>query len=332
MSLIAFATTFYDIYDGTANAGTTTSSTDIATYCQEGIATNKDSPTGILSWTPVTEAWIAFDFRMPETYWTDGSILEVYDENDTAIFRIYKWDPDANIRCEYYDGAAWNNFSNTWRTMSTRLRIDVRILVDASSGSIEVYDNGALHASYSGDTIGTSARTGVGSLGIGALNPRLDPNGGRGRYSGIIVTDARSTLNMQYIQTKPASNGTHTDWSGDHTAIDELGFDDADTLTTQTNGARSTFNPGTITTDFDSGYEVVGTGVTARAFNGSVDSPLGNLKLVTRSGTTDGEGTAQALSTGAQGFQEIFTTNPATGFGWTVADAKAAEIGVKGET
>jgi len=332
MSLIAYATTFYDIYDGTANAGTTTSSTDIAPYCQEGIATNKDSPTGILSWTPVTEAWIAFDFRMPEVYWTDGSIISVYDNSGGALFRIYKYDPDSNIRCDYYDGAAWNTFSSTWRPMNTRLRIDIRILINGTTGAIEVYDNGSLHASYSGDTIGTSGRTGVGSLGIGALNPRLDPNGGRGRYSGIMVTDGRPTQNMRYIQTKPAANGTYNDWTGDYTSIDELGFDDSDTISTQTNGHRSTFTAGTLTTDFDSGYVVVGTGVTARAFNGSVDSPLGNIRLITRSNATDGEGAQQAISTTKQGFQEIFTTDPGTGLGWTVADAKAAEFGIKGET
>jgi len=133
---------------------------------------------------------------------------------------------------------------------------------------------------------------------------------------------------MEYIQTLPKAYGTHMEWNGSYTDVDEAGYDDLDSINSKEPNKKQSFGVGTLTTDFDSGYDVKAVAVSTRAYKG-VPTAFDIRHLVV-SGSSEGESAADlGIDTTKRPKQTIFATDPDTASAWTIAAAKAAEIGVR---
>jgi len=325
MGLLGFATSRRDIFDEN-EGGSSTNYT--APYCNESIVTYDATATKTIEWRPVSEAWVSFYFKCDENFETQGTAIYIYDENDTGIFRLYKPHQETDrLDSEYFNGTSWVAFDTTWaQDVTTLARIDIHIVMD-ESGSIQVYRDETLQATFTGDTTNSGSRSGVKSLGIGDLS-ETNGVGGTAYYSAIIAAD-EDTLIMRYVQTTPGSNGTYTEWQGGYQFIDGVGFDSSTNIGTGTEGARFTVSPDTLTTDFDSQFEVVAVGIGARSYQGSTSSTLNGIELVANSSGTLSDLGSLSLTPTKRSLTQIITNDPSTGFQWSVPAAKSTEIGVR---
>jgi len=325
MALLLAATSIADFYDSTVpgvSAATTTSARK-ATYCKE--AAGIDGVTEVLDFTAGTSTcWLSFEiFKWNSQYQNSDNQVLLYSDQGEAMFRIRS--PQGTAGTGYFEvhnGTSWDTLITwTFCTSDVKYRYDIKIVVADSGGEVEIFRDGVSQGSYSGDT---KRRTGtqVASL-------RLDGTeyfDNVPYFSAVFVCD-EDTRSMEYIQTKPSSAGNYTTWDGAYTDIDEIGINDGDDISTQDAGDQSTFGQGTITTDFDSGYDVIGVAVMARARKATDTSQ--SIKMMVRSGTTDGVGGASALSLTFLPHFDVFDNDPATGSAWTISAAKSAEIGVE---
>lgn len=324
MGILNFATSVTEIYVGNPpDTGDTT--TSIAPYTRRGIICRSSSPLGFLPWTSTSEVWISFYMRLQEDD-ANGTIFVVYDDNDEAIFRMVKnYNSWSNIDFDYFDGTNWVEIKGSWgdSNFTTRARWDFRFKIDATNGAIEIYKDGQPDVNSTpvyGDTTGGGSRTGTTKFRIGSWG-----GGGYAIQSAMIVAD-EPTLNMQYIQIWPETDGTYTEWTGgDFSSVNGVGISDTTLMESGTDDARYTYTIPTITTDFDTGYDVVAVCSSARAFKGSDTGK--NLRHMVRSGTTDGFADVETVELYKKPTKGIFPINPATGVAWTLSEAKVAEIG-----
>lgn len=327
MPLLFTGTGIADFWDGStlpSESSSVTTAAEIASYVDEGVGVDGVTDTRPLK-TPSATIWHAFTVYLDNWDMHSVRTVEWFDDTDTALFRLNKPQDDSTTTVEYWDGAAWQAFANTFEFTGSgaKDRWDIKIVLSDTVGEIEIFKNAVSVWSFSGDNLlNGSGGTQVKSFRLGGrrfFNKQTT-------FSAVFVCD-EDTRSMTYVQTTPSSAGNYTDWTGAYTDIDGAGFTDGDDISTQNAGDKATFGQGTLTTDFDTGYDVVGIAVNARA-NKAGGLPLG-IKLMVRSGTTDGVGTEQSLALAKQPFYEIFNTDPATGSQWTISAVKAAEIGIE---
>jgi len=324
MAILSFATSMADWFPGTVSrVNSDTNSGRLGPYVNEGIQMQDlfNAPAGSeLNFSATSDFWLSFYAYNNDDDSFDTPIY-LDDANGDPVLRAYGSNGfGGNFQWQWHNGSGWTNVGPLGFGAWSLVRFDVRFLTDAS-GIIEIYENGTLHGdSGTIDTTVGGTRTGINTVRLGGWD-----NSGL-TLSAFMAAD-ESTIGMHYIQTRPSAAGTYSQWTGAHTDIDEIGFDDADNISTETTGNRSSFDVGTLTTDFDSGYVVVGVGVAARAWAGSASSK--DFNFMVRSGTTDGDGSTNTVSTTLQPYREVFSTNPNTTAEWTISEAKSAEIGAK---
>jgi len=321
MAILQYGTSVTEFYEGDPNqTGDTT--TSIAPYVRRGLITRNRSPLAYLTWTNTSEVWVSFYMRMQEDD-ASGTIIVIYDDNGDAIFRMVKnYNSWSNIDFDWYDGSTWRELLGSWGgNFTSRARWDFRFKIDPTYGAIDLYKNGSPYGNnFRGDTSASGTRTGTTQFRVGSWG-----GGGYCIQSAVIIAD-EPTLDMQYIQTWPAADGTYTEWAGgDYTQFDSVDVSDSTFVESDTTGQRQTYTQPTLTTDFDTGYDVLAVCSSVRAFKGADAGK--NLRHVVRSGTTDGFGSDQTVEMVRKPFKEIFTTNPDTGSAWTISEAKAAELG-----
>lgn len=324
MAILSFATSMADWFPGTVQrVNSDTNSGRLGPYVNEGIQMQDlfNAPTGAeLNFAATADVWVSF-----YAYNNDDDSFDqpIYfdDANGDPVLRAQGSNGfGGNFQFQWYNGSSWVNVGPLGLGQFSLKRYDIRVLTDAS-GIIEVYENGTLLGdSGTIDTTVSGARSGVDTVRLNGWD-----NSGL-TLSAFIVAD-ESTIGMEYVQMRPSAAGTYSQWTGDVTDIDEIGFDDADSISSNTADSRVSFDTGAITTDFDTGYVVVGFGVSARAWAGSAIS--NDFNFMVRSGTTDGDGATKTISTTKQPYREIFSTNPATSSAWTISEIKSAEIGAK---
>lgn len=322
MAILDYATTIVEMHEGTPS-GVGDSTTGSTAYTRRSIITYSASPLAYLEWNSTSEIWCSFRMRGNLDDST-GDMVVVYADNGDAVFRMQKNNNStSNIDFEWHDGTSWTDFKSSWGDSSyyTVARWDIRIKIDAIDGAIDVYKDGRLDVSIGPvDTTNAGTRSGLTQFRIGSWS-------GEGWYSlsAIIIAD-EPTLVMDYVQTWPAGNGTYNEWDGaDYTFIDGVDFDDAEMIESETLDARYTYTLPTVTTDFDTGHEVAAVCSSARVYKGNVEGK--NFCHMVRSGTSDSYGPTRSVDLIKRPSREIFETDPATGTTWSMAAAKAAEIG-----
>lgn len=331
MAILAWGTSTTEVVTSTslpAGISTVTNAALIGAYVSEGFSVDSDAagvlPKLTLS-TPDSEIWFGTNFY-EETSYSSSNVPLVFYGGTTALFRLYT-STSTTWRMEYWNGSAWTAAFTavTCPVASSIHRLDIRLKMDNAVGAIELYVGGVLQASYAGDTIYT-AETTISSVVVGYAHAT---NSIQTTWSACFVSDEDS---RQILYTQRAVNGAGaaTDWTGAFTTIDETGFDDTDLLQSSTNGHVSTFAKAALPTALNTGYDVIGVGVTARARKGA--SGPANLQLVSRSGAVNGVSASKALGVTFTPYQEMFPLDPNTAAVWTYANADSSQLGVKAIT
>jgi len=320
MAILAHLNSVYEILEGESidwpgGAVATTTSGDLNPYSEEGIQLRNWTTPVVPFYSNASDIWIAFHYKRAVL----GSDSDFYfrDESGTNIYRLTMVNQSTTTYFQIWDGSTWTTLA-TFSIGTTVARYDVHIVRAQSGGVVEIYRDGLLIDSYTGDTQRISGSDFMSSFYISHERDAY--------LSGFFIAD-EDTRAMEYVELRPGGYGTYIEWDGSHTDVDGYGLDDSNYIQTYNNAKKMTFVLDTITTDFDANYDVVAVGVTCRATKGT-DATEG-LKLMVKSATGEAQGSLETLSTGKLPYRALFTTNPDTAAAWTVAEVKNAEIGVE---
>ncbi len=327
MTILAFGTSTAEFVDGLGppdGLTVNTTAAQIAPEVSEGFKFNGDLNTRLSkTFSGQTELWASFYI-----YWTgssppsDGEPL-ILSANGTDLFRIEHLNALATFQ---YWNSSWIDIgTGTAPGIGVLHRYDVQVIMHDTTGVAKLWINGVEVASLGGgDTIFTS-ETDIDTASWGRATFQSQAS----TYSGVIIAD-EDTRSMVYAQAAIDGDGGETDWTGASTDIDEVGFDDADSIQSSVNAEKSTFTFGALPSAYNSGYSVVGVGVSARAIKG-LTGPS-NLQLACRSNSVNGFSSNKALALTLEAYQHVFTVNPDTTNPWSFSEADASEIGVQAIT
>jgi hypothetical protein len=216
----------------------------------------------------------------------------------------------------------WHTVEVHWKTTTT---------ASSADGVIEVWLDGTRQINLQAvDSTFTS------TLNLLYLQFGLTPNNYSNYYlDDIAINDTLGTINNgqigdgRVVLLKPNAAGTNavqlrggTDTGANFSQCNELPMSMAQYVYSATAGDRDTYN----IADLPAGnWSVNSVDVIALAQNS--DALAGSLGLTVKSGVTTNEGAAQALSTGASYYHQLYETDPNTSAAWTNAAVNALEVG-----
>ena len=202
--------------------------------------------------------------------------------------------------------------------VNTGLLIDVQLISYGATGTINVYANGVLAVTYTGD-LSVSGVSGFDCVMLGAVSTNSNPI-----VSEIIVSDT-DTRNFPGLKTlAPTSDGTTTDWTGAYTEVDEATISDADVNYTDTADKDQAFNVSNMPT----GSFVIGAVKIACRATKSEDASIGKIALGYYSGST-AVGDDQSLTTAWATYESLDLTNPVTGAAFQQSEMNDLQINVR---
>lgn len=196
---------------------------------------------------------------------------------------------------------------------ATLCKLDIHV-VYAVSGSVNVYNNGTLILTYSGDTTTNSATT----LNKVYLSGGLSP-GGAIRFSQLFVSDS-DTRSMKSYTCAPNAAGATQSWTGSVGNVNPNSYNDATFNYTASNNAISQWTPSC--TIPSSGTTTVVNVRSYGRFAKGVGGPQ-NVRFSLDIGTTDYDNGADlsGLTTSFQNFEYDWGANsPATAAPWTPSE------------
>ena len=277
-----------------------------------------------LQFTPTADVWVSFYAYATRT--SSGALpFCVLSGGGVELFRLYQKTPGAII--QYHNNTSWVDSGTTFtQPNNTAIRFDFHVVIHDTTGTLTVYQNGAEKTSTTfaaGDTL-LRGEANVDDV-------RFDNHQANDSFylSAVLVSDTDSRL-IRYAQRALDGAGSETDWSGAYTDINESGVDESDVIQSGTTADKATYTFAALPTALNTGYTVVGVGVSARASKGAT-SPA-NLQLAARHGTTNGFSASKSLTNMWKVHQDIFILNPDTASAWTFAEADAAQVGVQAIT
>lgn len=325
MSILAFGTSLAELTPGIlpdVGSTATTTAAQIAPDVDEGVTSQSSAPgtPHRLAFAAASDIWFSAYLYAGST--SSGVVALIFSSGGTDLFRAISGS-GTTLRLEYWNGSAWVAAFTAATAMAaaTRFRFDVHIKIADSGGVLELYTNGSLIGSFTGDTLLTAATTLDKVTLLGLSNGSATQT-----WSAVMVAD-EDTRPITYIGKRAIGAGGVSQWSGSYADIDETGFSDSDLIRSGTAEQVSTFIKNALPATYATGYSVIGIGVSARACKGA--SGPQNLQLAARSGSSNGFSASKALATSFAPKQDVFTQNPATSAAWTYAEADAAQIGVK---
>lgn len=199
----------------------------------------------------------------------------------------------------------------------------------AAAGSVNVYVDGVLGLTYSGDVTTDSATT-LSAVGYGRVA------GGNNSatihyWSECIVADT-DTRSMSLVALTPNGAGSDSAWTGAYTDINETAIDDAQALTSGTANQVSTFTVSAGSVLSSGSVPIAAVVVNAKAQKGATGPA--NLQLAVRASGSNYFGSSKALNSSYMPTWDQWVTNPASGAPWVNTDLTAAgfQIGVKSIT
>lgn len=271
---------------------------------------------------PLSDFWIAMHFA---AQFASAPCFTLRGSNGVDFLRF---DPNGwswyagTMDVAIWDGAAWvviGSFS-----MDGTSRFDIRVQMLAA-GVLKIYKDAALVLDYAGDL--TLGATDCGSLYFNRPGSGGDPGI---TFSGVIIADEDTRL-LESQSLSVAGVGTFAEWTGDHTAIDEVGLPaDSDFAWTTVAGSRLSFALENVDASFATAHSVVGVGISARAARAG-ESHLVQAGVV--SGAVEGYGASFTPPGSFSGYagaaDAFFATDPATGAAWTLSAVDALEGAIK---
>jgi hypothetical protein len=206
--------------------------------------------------------------------------------------------------------------------------LEVRIVCSDTVGVCQARANGSeilnltsLDTSYDATSL---TRIGLGGDGSSAFY-----------YDDLVVMDTTGSLNNAFMgdvtvsAIYPSAAGNSSGWTpsagSNYQCVDESSpNDDTDYNATSTVGTKDTY----AFANAPAGADIRAVQVLAAVRKGA-EGP-GQVKLVTRSGSTDYDGAAQGIGGTTYSYvREVLETDPATSAAWTESGFNAAEFGIK---
>lgn len=253
------------------------------------------------------------------------AFVTVYNSSDVGVLRCTTNSQSGGFalcRLQYWDGSAWQNIGGSTFNAAVGVNgttFDMECTVDGSAGRFAMYVDGVLQVELTGDTdfYSGSAADYVTMESWGSTNPRY--------FSESFVCDG-STLGMRLATLVPNGDGAYTAWTGTFADVDETTVNDADFVSGAANGDRENFTLTNLSTAA-AALAPVAVINSARARIGATGPQ--NLQLTIRTGGNDYDsGNIAGLTTSfANGYQNIWNTNPDTAAAWTTSEIDALEIG-----
>lgn len=287
----------------------------------EGVAGGDTAALRAIFWDAVSDLWISYCARSSGNFsTTNRTWFTLTDALQNPIARL-RLVSSTQLDLQLWDGSAWVQVATTSTfpaITSGVVKMDIHFKKAASGGKFELYADGALNMSYTGDT------------------DRVDNNVAEIQFttatssSSHVITAVfameEDTRPMTFTQRRPNANGAETAWTGTYLDVDETSFNDSDTISTTTANAIETMGFGSLSPAFSTNT-IKGVVLSAR---GQVSSGLSQIKGIARLDGVNYENTPRIPYTSSYGtVQHVFEVNPATAGSWTYAEANAAQFGFK---
>lgn len=196
-----------------------------------------------------------------------------------------------------------------------RQKIDIELVSNTALGTLNVYVSGT-------NRLPATGLNHSGFAGVGQVSLRGSYAVTQAAFHSQIICDTVSHIGDVVGTCAPTGNGANTAWVGDYTSVNETVYSDASKITsTAANDIETDVSSASFSGQV---YAVV---VSARSNCGSTGPQ--NLQLALRRGGTNYFSSSIAQNPGLQATQNAWKTDPSTSTTWVMADALAAEFGVK---
>jgi hypothetical protein len=277
------------------------------------------------NFTASTTVWIHAEVFADGGSQLNGWLFTLVNSSGVDVVRMGGTALSTNWHVEFFNGSAWVQIGNNYTIpFDHRTTLDIMIKSGVSGGVSVYLDGGPLVISGSGDL---SAVSNFQQLRVSS-QANFPMASSLTHVSQIIVAD-EPTIQWCSFSIHPTAAGTHTDWTGLYTDVNETVLDDTTFIYTTTASQLDTFPVNSIT--LPGGYIVKALVQSMRA-RISTAGPQ-NAQFVVRTASTDyASSNVTGIFYNYQPFQTIWTTNPNTSAAWTQSDVNAAEIGVKSIT
>jgi hypothetical protein len=209
---------------------------------------------------------------------------------------------------------------STGFTLGGLSKLDVQVTNYGTSGTLNIYINGGLTYSYTGN-IATDSNTALNGIDLGGISYAGNATFG---YSETIIatTDTRS---MGLITLTPSGNGTDQGWtcSGATNYGSVNAWSNSDTYNCSSSSATQA--QGFTLSSLPTGGFGISAVVTSVRASAGASGPQHLQHLMTIGGVDYLSPTSpgQSLSTSYQNYQNVWTLNPATGSAWSTSDVGA---------
>lgn len=290
-----------------------------------------------ISFTNLSEGWVHFNaiqYSSPRT--NSGPFFQVIDNDGNTVIQLNCAANDGSSGEITVASSLLGNTGNTLASGQETLRTyDIHIKIASTGGFIRLYIDGNLVYDETGDTVASTSATGFDTIrflnqdtiGLNAGNDE-DLN----HWGQVLVSD-ENTINAKVYTLTPTAGSTN-DWpTGSVTDVDETDADDTDQAYTDTDNDQFTIDTSVTLPSVTSPVKYT---ALVQSFRASYDSGSPVTKLTPFLNDTTATSTSFAssisLTTGLDGYQEIWSTDPADSSNWTASKINNYEFGLQADT
>jgi hypothetical protein len=240
------------------------------------------------------------------------STVSAGSTSDLAVYRV-------NGGTEALVGTVAAAISPTSFTSNITAKLDFKVIY-SSTGSVEVYHNGVLKGTVTGDLVGTSGSTALSSFRLKSMHDSSPIY--RVGYSEVVVATG-STLGMRVKTLAPNAAGDLSAWTGTYQNVDEVLATDTDVINSAVAAQEWSCNLTGLPAG-SSGQKVRAIKIACEAAKG--DSGPSAIGLGVRTGGSTAYQSDQACSLAYTSHTALLETNPVTGQLWTTTELEALQI------
>jgi hypothetical protein len=316
---------------GSVTTSTVTTTFD-STYSRQSLGINLTSSTVIPPANRIdlpfssasSDFWLSFRYLPNNAGTTSGAVFVAFSVS--GVYRLLLLGTGTNQQIKISKRNAAGTVTDlatatgsTCSNAATPCRLDVHV-VYAASGSVNVYNNGTLIATYSGDTT-TDSATNLDTASLGTLANNITTN-----YSEMMVADV-DTRSLRLLACAPQAAGATQQWSGAAVGnINEVGIDDTTFNSTGTSNQRSNWTLCSL----PSGNNVVSNVTQCDRLSRSTAGGPQNYRHTLYIGSTNYDSPSDispstSLTTDCYNWG---ANSPATGAAWTNSEISSMQAGV----
>jgi hypothetical protein len=278
--------------------------------------------------TPLSEFYFQCRVQIQEINSLNQYALLRFGTDSGNAYNVFRITGDQANSCkvELWNGSTFTNLGSITGlyeinfTTNTTLKLQVYAKI-AADGQIVVKVNDTVGFTYSGDTRGGASKEHT-EVGYISLASNTAWSSYRCCYSEVIVTSNDPSL-MSVVSLAPNGAGTHSDWVGAYTDINEKTEDQDTFISTTDADSENSFTVNDLPED----QRVLAVIVSAKANRGA-DGPQ-NVQLGLRTNSTDYYSSSKALTETFTRISEQWNTNPATGLEWESSDISDIQCNIK---